>query len=301
MTQPIASDITFVDRDNNGKTDKLYVGDLGGNLWRFDVSDADTLNWRSTKIASLGCDDGGAPNPRCSVNAGDTVGRTARKFFFPPSVLTIKAAGTTGSYDEISIASGDREHPLKNTTNTGSSYYVKDRFFMVKDTSTALGTPASNTVQRLSNLFNATSTAWDGSLNGFYLTFATGEKAVNAPLTVNGTVFFSTNKPIDSDNTCAANLGQARAYGVSPFDGTAVSNVLQGGGMPPSAVAGVVQITTGSGDSATTTNEKFCIGCGISGSQLGGTNNNPCNSALENCNVGKVIPKNLRRTYWYKK
>jgi type IV pilus assembly protein PilY1 len=301
MTYPIASDVTFVDRDNDGKTDKLYVGDTGGNVWRIDVNDASTSNWAATKIASLGCDDGGAPNPLCSVNPGDTVGRAPRKFFFPPSVLTIKAAGATGSYDAISIASGDREHPLKNTA-TGSSYNVADRFFMLKDTSTVLGTPTPTpSPLTLGGLFDATSTLWDGTRGGFYITFATGEKAVNAPLTVNGTVFFSTNKPVDSSATCVANLGQARAYAVSPFDGTTVSNVLQGGGMPPSAVAGVVQITNTSGGTTTTSNEKFCIGCGISGSQLGGTNSTPCNSALENCNVGKVIPKNLRRTYWYKK
>ena len=33
----------------------------------------------------------------------------------------------------------------------------------------------------------------------------------------------------------------------------------------------------------------------------GGTNGTACTSALENCNVGVSIPKNLKRTYWYKK
>ncbi|MBK0392947.1 PilC/PilY family type IV pilus protein [Ramlibacter algicola] len=294
MTQPIPSDIAFVDRDNNGKVDKLYVGDLGGNVWRVDVNTADTATWAVSKVASLGCDDGVAAASLCSD------GKPVRKFFFPPSVLSIKAAGATGSYDALSLASGDREHPLKNTA-AGSSYNTVDRFFLVRDTGTALGSPMASPL-KLSDLFNATSTTWDGTRSGVYITLATGEKAVNAPLAVNGTVFFATNKPVDTTATCAANLGEARAYGVNPFDGTFVSNVLQGGGMPPSAVAGIVQMTKDNGNGGTTTyNEKFCIGCGISGSQLGGTNNNPCNSALENCNVGKVIPKNLRRTYWYKK
>ncbi|MBA2963470.1 hypothetical protein HZF09_15165 [Ramlibacter sp. CGMCC 1.13660] len=304
MTQPIPSDVTFVDRDNDGRVDKLYVGDLGGNVWRLDVSNSDRTRWSVTKIAALGCDNGAAANPTCPIVSPDTVARAPRKFFFPPSVLTIKGPGATGSYEAISIASGDREHPLKNTGN-GSSYNVVDRFFMLKDTGTTVGTPDTHDLN-LSNLFNATSTNWNGTRDGFYITLATGEKVVNAPLTVNGTVFFSTNKPIDTSATCAANLGQAKAYGVSPFDGSAVSNVLQGGGMPPSAVAGVVQITkttnNGNGSTTTTTtNEKFCIGCGIAGDQLGGTNSTPCNSALENCNVGKVIPKRLKRTYWYKK
>jgi type IV pilus assembly protein PilY1 len=313
MTQPIPSDITFVDRDNDGRVDKLYVGDLGGNVWRFDVSKTARSAWTATKVAALGCDSGAAPNPTCPLVSGETDRRAARKFFFPPSILTIKGPGATGSYEAISIASGDREHPLKNTA-AGASYNVVDRFFMLKDVGTTVlndaitdvtGIPKTENLT-LTDLYNATSAGWNATREGFYITLAAGEKVVNAPLTVNGTVFFATNTPMDTSATCAANLGQAKAYGVSPFSGAAVSNVLQGGGMPPSAVAGVVQIsktTTGAGGSpvTTTTAEKFCIGCGISGEQLGGTNSNPCTSALENCNAAKIIPKKLKRTYWYKK
>jgi type IV pilus assembly protein PilY1 len=307
MTHPIPSDVAFVDRDNDGKVDKLYVGDLGGNVWRFDVATPLSTNWSVTKVASLGCHDGSVPNPVCPIVSGESVARAGRKFFFPPSVLSIKGPGATGSYEAISIASGDREHPLKNTA-AGSAYNTIDRFFMLKDEGTvvksqvpAVVTPSTVDLN-LTDLFNATSTLWNGTRSGFYITLATGEKVVNAPLAVNGTVFFATNKPKDPEGTCDANLGDARAYGVSPFDGAAVSNPLVGGGLPPSAVAGIVQLVTTNADgSTTTTNEKFCIGCGISGEQLGGTNTSPCTSALENCNVGKIIPKKLKRTYWYKK
>ena len=118
---------------------------------------------------------------------------------------------------------------------------------------------------------------------------------------MNGQIFFSTNQPKTPDGTCTANLGTARAYAVSPFDGTAVQNELEGGGLPPSAVSGLISITEEKDGETTTTQEKFCIGCGISGSQVGGTNSTPCTSALENCNVGVIIPKNLKRTYWYRK
>jgi type IV pilus assembly protein PilY1 len=312
MKWAVASDITFIDRDNDGKTDKFYFADLGGNVWRADVSDASTSNWSVTRVAALGCDDGNDPNPSCSN------GKSPRKFFFPPSVLSIKAPGVTGSYDALSISSGDREHPLKSTA-TASSYNVIDRFFLIKDTGTNIGTPVTTNV-RLSNLVAVTSnnTLYDGTGNGFYITFATGEKAVNAPLAVGGSIFFSTNRPIDRSATCAANLGEAKAYAVNPFDGFKVTNVLSGGGLPPSPVAGLVNIVSTSvvnGQTVTkTTVEKFCIGCGISGtalngSQPGGGGDNgssgsssaPCTSALENCNASKTIAKKLKRTYWYKK
>ena len=283
MVYAIPSDIAFVDRDSNGYTDKFYFGDLGGNLWRADVTAASSANWTVTKIAALGCDAGVCAS-----------GTTPRKFFFPPSVLSIRVGGTAGSYDAISAASGDREHPLKSTA-AGSSYNVIDRFFMIKDTGTALGTPGTNDVVKatLSQITTA-SPVYDGLGDGFYFNFQTGEKAVNAPLAVNGLIFFATNRPTDPvGTTCRSNLGEAKAYAVDPFTGESSSNILPGGGLAPSAVTGLIEITTTNPDgSTTTTQEKFCIGCGL------GTN---CNSALENCNLGTVIPKNLRRTYWYKK
>lgn len=286
MTFAIPSDVTFVDRDLNGLTDKMYFADLGGNVWRADVSDSSTSNWTVTKLAALGCDTGA-----CAA------GTAPRKFFFPPAVLTVKPAGQSGSYDLISAPSGDREHPLKNTS-TGSSYNVRDEFFTLVDTGTAVGVPATSNLT-LANLFNATSAQYDGSLNGFYLTFATGEKAVNAPLALNGSIFFATNRPVNRSLSCSANLGEAKAYAVSPFLGTAITNVLPGGGLAPSAVSGLITITTTAGTTTTTSEEKFCIGCGISVNADG--TKGTCNSALENCNAIMPIAKNMKRTYWYKK
>ncbi|MCH9697290.1 MAG: hypothetical protein K0U68_04225 [Gammaproteobacteria bacterium] len=36
-----------VDLDGNGTADRAYAGDLRGNLWAFDISDASTTNWKS--------------------------------------------------------------------------------------------------------------------------------------------------------------------------------------------------------------------------------------------------------------
>jgi type IV pilus assembly protein PilY1 len=37
-----------VDRNGDGKVDYAYAGDLLGNLWRFDLSDADSSKWKAT-------------------------------------------------------------------------------------------------------------------------------------------------------------------------------------------------------------------------------------------------------------
>ena len=293
LTHAIPSDIAFVDRDNNGYTDKLYFGDLGGNIWRADVHDSSTLNWKMTKVAALGCASGS-----CAA------GTTPRKFFFPPSVLPVKAAGMTGSFDALSVGSGDREHPLKSSA-LGSSFNVNDRFFMILDRGTTLGTPVTSNVTP-ATLFNASTVRYDNTLNGFYFNLATGEKAVNAPLAVSGSIFFGTNRPIDRLQSCTANLGEAKAYAVDPFLGTKSSNTLPGGGLPPSAVTGLITIETTNPDgSKTMETEKFCIGCGTNqpppGDAATEKTEASCNSALENCKPDVTIKKNLRRSYWYQK
>ena len=37
---------TAVDTDNDGKIDRIYAGDLKGNVWKFDVSNADPSQWK---------------------------------------------------------------------------------------------------------------------------------------------------------------------------------------------------------------------------------------------------------------
>jgi Tfp pilus tip-associated adhesin PilY1 len=37
MTYSIPSDITRIDASDDGRIDRLYVGDMGGRMWRFDI------------------------------------------------------------------------------------------------------------------------------------------------------------------------------------------------------------------------------------------------------------------------
>lgn len=42
--------VAVIDKDSNGTADLVYGGDLQGNLYRFDISDADSTLWKTTKI-----------------------------------------------------------------------------------------------------------------------------------------------------------------------------------------------------------------------------------------------------------
>ncbi len=297
MDFAIPSETTFVDRDNNGRTDKLYFGDTGGNLWRADVSASSTTSWTVTKVAALGCNGGVCAS-----------GTTPRKFFFPPAVVMVGSTGAASSYDAIMLASGDREHPLLNTA-TNSAYNVTNRAYFIKDTGTSVGTPVTADVIE-SGLVNATSSAYTGLQNGYYITLALGEKSVNAPTTVFGTTYFGTNTPVaPSATSCLSNLGVAKGYALNPFDGSYSSNTFDGGGLPPSPVSGLVGIdipaTAATADSpaipASTILRKFCIGCAGSTDTPGGSTPAPCNSALQNCLPDKVISSATRKTHWLTK
>lgn len=280
MKYSIPSDITLVDRvGNDGYIDRLYVGDVGGNIWRVDLEPTagnTPDHWKVTQLAALGC-----------VSGPCAAGTTPRKFFYSPDIVP------TSSYDAILIGSGDREHPLYSN----GSYSVANRFYMIKDPNT--GNDGSNTVFTEADLTDITSTSnptvttltYDDSLHGYYVTLGTGEKVVNAPLTVAGNTYFGTNTPATpSANSCTTNLGTAKGYMINPLSGTSNNVIYDGGGLPPSAVAGNVEINV----NGETKVMPFCIGCG-------GDSNSDCKkSGLCGTNPPINVSTSRSRTYWYK-
>ncbi|MDR6535678.1 PilC/PilY family type IV pilus protein [Variovorax soli] len=277
MNYAIPADVTLVDRDFDGYIDRLYAADTGGNIWRVDLQPTgtgDVSTWQATQVAALG---------------GSST--TKRKFFFPPDVVLTK------TYDVLLDITGDREHPLLSHQATS----IVNRFYMIKDTKVGMSASGWTTVRDDTSssadvaptaLFRATNTIpYDGSLSGFFVTLAgAGEKGVNAPTTVGGLVYFGTNQPIvPSSTSCQANLGTARSYAVNFLTGASSFRTLDGGGLAPSPVFGIVTVNVG----GTERKLPFLIGGG------GGT------GADGKSGLGAqkpVIPvKNIRkRTYWYR-
>ena len=280
MAYAIPSDITLLDRDGDGYTDRLYTGDLGGNIWRADINDASTANWTVTRIASLG-----------------GTGTSARKFFYPPDVTP------TATFDAVVAASGDREHPLlPNASST-----VVNRFYMLKDTSTGTSVATGWTTITESLLTDETGAAAGttppysstSTTSGFYVTLDhPGEKAVNAPLTVAGYTYFGTNTPADpklDTNMCYPNLGIARGYAINFLTGAGLNSngyiVFDGGGLPPSPVFGLVAVNPDTPNVYT----PVLIGGGNQTGTGGGNNSSALGSQ-------KVTPPNTgkrKRTYWF--
>jgi len=341
----IPSDVRLIDSDFDGYVDRVYAGDTGANVWRFDLDDATPANWASYKLAALG---------RALPTTTDGV--DDRKILFPPEAVL------AGGYTAVLVTTGNREYPIDIVGMRPGVTTVVNRAYMIKDTYTgksALGmTPVVHSTPNASGNTKVTTTvattlladeirtgpvssiavgnsvdalAMADGINpvditdrkGWSLTMANdGEKGVNAPLSISGIVFFGSNQPeAPSANSCNANLGVARGYGVDVFTGQAafdrdgdgkvdahdLYSVFTGGGLPPSPVTGTVLV-----DGSPV---RFIIGSGVaSGVSRHGASSEICTvncdadgtgggsgggAGLDPLDLGKATTGPRKRTFWY--
>lgn len=238
MVDSIPSTITTLDSDGNGYVDRLYVGDTGGNVWRVDLPEGSGTNWRRdnwfvSKLADLGSD--AAPNDR--------------RFFHSPDIVLTR--DSSGRYDGVVIASGNRPSP-KRTDVTNYLYVIKDRI-----TTSGSAAVAARTAYVPADFTDITSVCITGVevdcgtanlTNGWRMELEEpGEKGLSAPVTAQGTIFFTTYLPEGESSegaTCAPSEGSGRIYAVNLKNGSIASDVLgvsttryeeAGSGIPPGA------------------------------------------------------------------
>ncbi len=216
MTYSIPSDITKVDTDGNGKIDRLYVGDMGGRMWRFDIGNSSTASWTGKIIFNS--------------NPGRD-GTTGRKIFYPPDVTLER---DTSNYEMLFFGTGDREHP-KEPTVINRLYAVKD-----KNPSTALTEQESDLLVDLTqDLLQDPSTSQEDKNaileqlrtgNGWFikLNSATGEKSLSPPVVFNKIAYYTTFSPTSeaaSGDPCYVGEGTARVYILQYNTGNALFNL----------------------------------------------------------------------------
>jgi type IV pilus assembly protein PilY1 len=102
MKYCIPSDITAIDVNGDSLIERLYVGDVGGEIWRFDIGDmSNTASW-----------------------TGKIIFKGSGKIFYPPDVTFENDRGS-GTYDMLFFGTGDREKP-NDTTVVNTLYAIKD-------------------------------------------------------------------------------------------------------------------------------------------------------------------------------
>jgi type IV pilus assembly protein PilY1 len=193
--------------------DRIYVGDLGGRLWRVDlVAGESPGTWSASLLADLG--------RRATGTAAG--GADDRRFFHAPdvvqsSLLVDDGAGTveTVKFHAVLIGSGDRANPLHNAP--------ANWFFMIRDTNLGVLSAPSDADYRMDDLEDVTGfTTVDAEIPttsaGWKLRLVTpGEKSLASSLTVGNSVFFTTYIPPGAVATdvCGPAEGNGRLYAVS--------------------------------------------------------------------------------------
>ena len=238
-----ASDLTVLDLDSDTFADTIYVGDTGGNIWRFKVNDATPSNWTGTILF--------ASNPGADSSVG-------RKIFYKPTVAYVGAP-------HIYFGTGDREHPLNLTT--------EDRIYCLIDwgadgtfpvTESSLEDVTLNTIQDKDTTATDAQAIYDRLYShpgapynedgdftyGWYIKLDGTDRDVNgdpgekvlAPATVfNGEAFFSTYQLYTGPRAgCdAGNLGISRLYQVDYKTGEAVLNFDESNDLTADTISGV--------------------------------------------------------------
>jgi type IV pilus assembly protein PilY1 len=186
MAHSIPSDIARVDTTGDGYIDRLYVGDMGGKMWRFDIGTPGS--WAGKIIFDSG---------------------EQRKIYYPPDVCLENGGGY---YEMLFFGTGDRADP-KDITICNRIYAVKDRN----------GDPLSESdLQDVTDtLLDGTDTD-----NGWYIRLNQhlGEKVLSTPIVYFGGAYFTTFIPDDeqSDDLCYVGQGRARLYALGYKTGNPV-------------------------------------------------------------------------------
>ena len=211
MKYSFPAPLSVLDLTGSGTDNMFFVGDMGGQLWRFDIhngASADHLISGGV-IAELGVTEA-TPNSKLHN----------RRFYHAPDVALVESAGKTSL--ALTIGSGFHAHPL----DTGT----RDRFYMIRQRQ-VFSIPQSYRTLREDDLYDATDNAVAEGGEGAAAALAakagwffdmprTGEKVLSTPLSFRGTVTFTSYEPNPNSvsSHCIAAAGVSRVYQVSIDD-----------------------------------------------------------------------------------
>jgi hypothetical protein len=206
----------LLDMDLDGFTDTIYIGDMGGSMWRVrmctaaDDNTCNSANWSVSRLFQP---------------TGALVGRP---------IYTMPAAAKDASGELwVYWGTGDRV----DITTEGAT----DNFFAVKESSNFTGT---RTVADLQNISTEGQVYNDPAKSGWVIAMAGGgEKVLAEPTVFGGVVYFTSYIPPEGSDPCSQ-AGRSLLYGITyntgggTFDsGSAkVRSMVLGGGMATSPV-----------------------------------------------------------------
>ena len=221
MNYSIPSAPKVLDVTGDGWINQIYVGDMGGQIFRFDITNGEKADDLVTggAIADFAKDDNTTAN---------------RRFYHAPDLFGMKVGGRR--YLGLVIGSGYQAHPLDDVT--------QDRIYMLRMedvtspplnadeeveytaiTEADLYDATDNLIQQGDEDEKAAAAAALSKSKGWFIRLERdGEKVLSTSQTVNNEVFITTYEPTPSDNPCTPAAGTSRLYHISAADGRAIKN-----------------------------------------------------------------------------
>jgi len=204
MNYSIPANPLAMDLNNDGYIDRLYVGDVGGQLWKFDLSAAATLTGTTTGLVN------NWTGKRFFRAATTDLNPPGTGEYFPSQAIygTPNAALMDGKL-WVYFGTGDRNHPNNTSAN---------RFYGIRDDQTDM---TNGTAWTEANLADATAGAPDLSVKkGWYVPLASTEKVLAAPDIFNKVVYFTSFTPTTT-TVCGSGGGTAKLYAIQMASGFA--------------------------------------------------------------------------------
>ena len=214
MEHSIPAALRVVDLNQNGLADRMYVGDMGGRVWRFDIFNGNSASElvEGGVLATLGAADIDSPD-----NAD------VRRFYAEPDVVPVVSNGHV--YLTVNLGSGHRAHPLDDATD---DWFFSIRDFNVFNKLDSNDASYSDPVQ-IDDLVDVTSSVdtpvaatddgWRLEMNA-----GDGEKVLGPAITFDGAIHFTSFTPGIGTNSCVPGGGLNRLYAVAVEDGDPTKN-----------------------------------------------------------------------------
>ena len=116
MNRSIPSRITVIDINGDGFSDRMYAADVGGQIWRFDISSGQPAATLVTGgiIARFGFEGGGG-------TVLTPAGEGPRRIYNSPDVSIFTDLQQSRRYIAVSVGTGYRSHPLNS--DAGDTFY----------------------------------------------------------------------------------------------------------------------------------------------------------------------------------
>ena len=220
MKYSIPAELTLVDIDQDGNIDFFFAADIGGQLFRFDINQANTS---ASNFAT------GGVIARLSGSSA----ANARRFFEAPDVVI----GNNSDYLDIAIGSGTRPHPLSTDVN--------DRVYVIRDpnvynpptsynydgssviTESSLYDATDNLIQQGTDTQQNSARASLLNSNGWMVRLeVSGEKILGRTRVFRGVLLFNSFAPRSSETfTCGPQAGQNFFYALDIENASSVFNL----------------------------------------------------------------------------